>query len=172
MLLPHTLQRYFSQPWKTDSNQAVSCGYNGILAFSVVHRSVLLNATQFNLGLKKKKKRGVNKTKAALYIYKCFAHFLVLSRHKVFVRETALLSAQKRGQNVLTFWLLLWVRKMCTYPLLQLHKAETSPLWVLSAATQPFALSKEALVGVLLHAVHSQAAVVLALRPQRWWLTF
>lgn len=54
---PHALLRYFSKPWKRDTNQAVSCGLSGILAFSVVNRSVLLNATQFTLGLKNQTNR-------------------------------------------------------------------------------------------------------------------
>lgn len=43
----HTLLRYFSKPWKGDTNQAVSCGRSGILPFSVVNQSELLNANQF-----------------------------------------------------------------------------------------------------------------------------
>lgn len=47
-------------------------------------------------GEKKKKKRFI-------IIYKSFAHFLIPSRYKVFVLETALLSPQIWGQNVLMF---------------------------------------------------------------------
>lgn len=74
----HTLLRYFSKAWKGDTNQAVGCGHSGILPFSVVNWSELWNATQFTFLFQKRKK-------SSLYFYKCFAPFLILSRHKVFV---------------------------------------------------------------------------------------
>lgn len=82
--------RYFSKPWKGDTNQTVSCGHSGILPFAVVNWSELLNPTQFTFLFPKRK--------PSLYLYKCFGHSLILSRHKV-ICPGKLLCFQHRNED-------------------------------------------------------------------------